>query len=81
MTKILKFKDLKKIEMAYTLDSILMEKDMEKGNFFGSMAKSLKDSGKMVKRMGLEPGNLQKEITMKEIGCKIGKVEKVITFT
>ena len=68
ITKILKYKDARKIEMVFIKDNMSMEKDMEKVNLHGIMDNSLKACGKMVKKMVLGPGNHQKEIIMKEIG-------------
>lgn len=44
--------------------------------FSGIMGKFLRESGRMEPKMGLEYGNLPKEISMKEIGCSIDNMER-----
>ena len=53
-----------------------MEKDMEKVALHGTMDNSLKEIGKMGKKMVLESGSLQKVITMKVNGPTTDKTAK-----
>jgi hypothetical protein len=56
-------------------------KEVEMENLYGKMDRVMKEIGNLAKRMDTESGNPQKEITMKENGKIIFKMEKdVITI-
>jgi len=76
---IYEYMEVKKIEMEFILANFWRERDTEWVNLCGWMANNLRVIGKMVKRMAMASGNLQREIITKANGDKIGKMVKAIT--
>ena len=66
--------------MAFTLDNLLREKDMETASISGTMGRSSKESGRTAKRMDLEYGGLQREITIRVNGRTIGSTARGIMY-
>ena len=58
-----------------------MEKDMDKENFNGIMAKFFKVNGNQVQKMVMESGNHRKATIMKATGFSIDNMEKVFINT
>lgn len=65
--------------MAYTKESFSMASGKDMEHFSGTMENFLRENGGMVRKMGLESGNLLEEIFMKETGFSIGSTGKVFT--
>jgi hypothetical protein len=53
---------------------------MEMANLYGIMDKNSKGNGKMVKKMDLELGNLQRETITRANGKKTDSMAKATTF-
>ena len=68
MIEILRYKDVRRIEMVFIKENIWMEKDMEEVSLLGIMGRFLMGNGGMERKMVLEHGNLQKGIIIKGIG-------------
>ena len=76
MKKISRSKVARKIGMESTKESLSMAKDMEKVGSCGTMDNSLKETGRMERKVESESGNLLKVTTMRVSGPIIGKTVK-----
>jgi hypothetical protein len=72
----IKYTAIKKILMASILDNLSRVRDVGRASSNGIMKKLSKENGEMVKKMGLENGNHQKEILMKDYGKIIDNLAK-----